>query len=86
MQFGNGMNRVFSSTSSQGQRRTGLQTNLIEQIDLESQGTKVIARAFLPFIRHKNINFTGTSFLPNTQLYPFFDKLDISQYTLQLLL
>jgi hypothetical protein len=81
-EFGNGMNRVFSSTSSQGQRRTGLQTNLIEQIDLESQGTKVIARAFLPFIRHKNINFTGTSFLPNTQLYPFFDKLDISQYTL----
>ena len=72
---------ITVTTNSSGQTRTGIQTNLVEQIDLESQGTKVISRAFLPFVRQNNINFTGTSFLPNTQIYPFFDKLDISQYT-----
>ena len=35
----------------------------------------------LPFCRPKIINFEGSEFLPNTQLYPFFDKVDVSSLT-----
>ena len=69
------------STVRTDQTRTGIKTDVIEKIDLESQGTKVIARAMLPFCRPKIINFEGSEFLPNTQLYPFFDKVDVSSLT-----
>ena len=69
------------STVRTDQTRTGIKTDVIEKIDLESQGNKVIARAMLPFCRPKIINFEGSAFLPNTQLYPFFDKVDVSSLT-----
>lgn len=63
------------------QTRTGIQTDVIERIDYESQGMKVIARALLPFCRPKTINFEGARYLPNTQVYPFFDRQDVSAFT-----
>ena len=69
--------RSTTTTSS----RTGERTALTERIDLESQGTRVISRAFLPFCRQQTINFSGIGFFPNTQLYPFFDKVDVSEFT-----
>ena len=70
-----------TSTVRTDQTRTGIQTDIIEKVDLESQGTKVIARALLPFCRPKTINFEGNRFLPNTQVYPFFDRQDVSAFT-----
>ena len=69
-----------TTTSRSDQTRTGIQTNVIPQVDLESQGTKVIQRAFIPFVRARNVTFTGTGFYPNMRLYAFFDKQDVTQY------
>lgn len=58
--------------------RAGVQTSIVPQIDLESQGTKVIQRAFIPFMRAVNITFTGFGFYPNIRLYLFFDKQNVN--------
>ena len=71
---GNNLIERTTQTVRTDQSRTGIQTDIVEKIDLESQGTKVIQRALLPFVRQKTINFEGARFLPNTQLYPFFDR------------
>ena len=78
-----GNNRIDRTTQTvrTDQSRTGIQTDIVEKIDLESQGTKVIQRALLPFCRPKLITFEGVRFLPNTQLYPFFDRQDVSAFT-----
>ena len=63
------------------QTRTGVRTEVIEKVDLESRGTKVISTALVPFVRAKDITFEGFDFLPNTQVYPFFDAQDVSSFT-----
>ena len=61
-------------------RRTGIDTQVVEQIDEESQGTKVISRALIPWVRPRNISFKGQGFLPNTKLYVFFDGTAMAPY------
>ena len=73
------VSRVTTTTRS-NQSRTGIQTNVVPQIDLESQGTKIIQRAFIPFVRARNVTFTGTGFYPNMRLYAFFDKQNVTRY------
>ena len=61
-------------------RRTGLHTQVVENVVEESQGNKVISRAMIPFIRPRAVGFVGVGFLPNTRLYPFFDGRDVSAF------
>ena len=61
-------------------RRSGLNTNVVENVVEESQGNKIISRAAIPFIRPRAVGFTGVGFLPNTRLYPFFDGKDVSAF------
>ena len=63
------------------QTRTGVRTEVIEKIDLESRGTRVVSTALVPFVRAKDITFEGFDFLPNTQVYPFFDAQAVSSFT-----
>ena len=60
--------------------RVGLRSRVVEQIDEESQGTRVISRAMVPFVRPRNITVTGIGFKPNTRVYAFFDKKDVNAY------
>ena len=62
-------------------RRTGLRTDVVENIEEESQGTRVIARALIPFVRPRTVSFVGNGFLPNTRLYLFFDGVAVNTYT-----
>ena len=61
-------------------RRTGLHTQVVENVVEESQGNKVISRAMIPFVRPRAVGFVGVGFLPNTRLYPFFDGRDVSAF------
>ena len=54
--------------------RRGVNTQVIPQIDMESQGDRVLSRALIPFIRARNVTFTVTGMKPLTKVYPFFDK------------
>src|SRR5210317_298714 len=60
--------------------RRGVSTQVIPQIDMESQGDRVISRALIPFIRARNVTFTVTGMKPLTKVYPFFDKTRVSAY------
>ena len=77
--WGAGVQRTTTTTFGT-QARTGVRTDIVPQIDLESQGSRVIQRAFIPFCRARNITFEGTQFLPNIRLYAFFDGQEINRY------
>ena len=74
--------RRTTLTSSDGGPlvRQGVQTSVIPQIDVESQGNKVLSRALIPFIRARNVTFTVTGMKPLTKVYPFFDKTNVTRY------
>ena len=66
------------------QTRTGVRSVLVPQVVRRSLGDRVLNVAFIPFIRSRTVNFTGTRFKPNTRLYPFFDtNIDINMSHLQ---
>ena len=48
-------------------RRTGLRTDVVEQIDEESQGTRVISRAMIPWLRANTITFSGKMLNPKLE-------------------
>lgn len=74
------MVRTITTTRTGIQTRTGIDTQVVEQIDSESLGDKTVSVGLVPFIRAKNINFTAKGMKPNTKVYPFFDKTNVTQY------
>ena len=62
------------------QTRTGVRSVFVPQVVRRSMGDRVLNVAFIPFIRSRTVNFTGTRFKPNTRVYPFFENIDISSY------
>jgi hypothetical protein len=71
--------RTTTTTQSQ-QTRQGVVTTVVPQIDMESQGDRVLSRALVPFCRAKNITFTVTGMKPLTRVYAFFDKKNVNAY------
>ena len=72
----NTLNRTTTSVRTD-QTRTGLRTTVVENIELESQGSRVVSRALIPFVRPRTISFEGKGFLPNTRVYAFFAGVDV---------
>src|SRR5210317_1356757 len=62
------------------QTRAGVRTTIVPQTVRQSLGNRVISVAFVPFIRSRTITFEGYGMRPNTQVYPFFDNIDVSSY------
>ena len=69
-----------TTTTTQQQNRTGINTEVVAQIDKESIGDRLRSTAMIPFMRTKNITFTGQGLKPNTRVYPFFDKTDVTLF------
>ena len=61
-------------------RRTGVSTKVVEKIEEESLGDRVISRCIIPFVRPRTISVTGECFRPGIRLYPFFDGRDMSAF------
>ena len=64
------------------QQRTGTQTTVTEQIDTSSLGDRVVNREVIHFMRARNIQFTARSLKPFTQVFPFFDNVDVNKYVM----
>tara|TARA_B100001248_G_scaffold139809_1_gene104978 strand:+ start:3238 stop:10071 length:6834 start_codon:yes stop_codon:yes gene_type:complete len=77
--FSNVVTRV-TTTTTRRQRRDGINTRVIAQIDRESLGDRLRSTALIPFMRSKNVNFVVDGLKPNTRMYPFFDKVDVSRF------
>src|SRR5210317_2169159 len=70
----------ITSVQQVNQTRTGVRSVFVPQVVRRSMGDRVLNVAFIPFIRSRTVNFTGTRFKPNTRVYPFFDNVDVSAY------
>ena len=62
------------------QQRKGKQHTVNEQIDTESLGDRIVSREVIQFMRARNIEFTSTRLKPFTQVYPFFDNIDVARF------
>ncbi len=65
------------------QTRNGIETNVIEQVDITSNGDQLRSTAIIPYMRQKEITFEGNGLRPHTQVYPFFDNVDVSDYCIR---
>ena len=68
------------------QRRRGVQNTVVEKIDTESLGSRMVSREIIHFMRSRNIEFTGRSLKPFTRIYSFFDNVDVTEFCLSKLL
>ena len=68
------------------QQRTGTQTTVTEQIDTSSLGDRIVSREVIQFMRARNIQFTARSMKPFTEVYAFFDNVDVNQYCMSKLI
>jgi hypothetical protein len=66
--------------------RNGIRTIVTEQFDQTSVGDRVVNRNIVPFMRSRNIQFISKKVKPLTQLYAFFDGVDVTKYCIPKLL
>jgi hypothetical protein len=68
------------------ERRTGTRTIVSEQLDKTSVGDKVVSRNLVAYMRSRNVQFISKKVKPLTQLYAFFDGVDVTKYCIPKLL
>ena len=66
--------------------RTGTTSFVAEQFDRSSVGDKVVSRDLVQYLRSRNIQFVAKNVKPSTQLYAFFDGVDVTKYCVPKLL
>jgi len=71
---------VTTSTAQVNQTRTGIRSSIVPNVVRTSLGDKIVNVAFVPFIRSRTVNFTGTRLKPNTRVYAYFDNIAVSSY------
>ena len=79
-QVNTGAQLITTTTVDVVQTRRGIRTDLVPQTVVQSLGDRVVAINFAPFIRGRDISFTGRGLRPNTRVYPYFDNIDVSIY------
>ena len=61
--------------------RTGITREIAgSNVRRQSFGERVVDLSFIPFIRSRDISFSGTRLKPNTKVFPFFDNVDVSSH------
>ena len=75
-----------TTTDTGVQTRTGNRTIITEQFDRTSVGDRVVSRNLISFMRSRNIQFISKKIKPLTQMYAFFDGVDVTKYCVPKLL
>jgi hypothetical protein len=66
--------------------RDGVKSLVTEQFDTSSAGDKVVSRNVISYMRSRNIEFVSKRLKPSTQIYAFFDGIDVTKYCVPKLL
>jgi len=66
--------------------RSGTRTVITEQFDRTSDGDRTVSRDIVAFMRSRNIQLVSKKVKPLTQLYTFFDGVDVTKYCVPKLL
>ena len=61
-------------------KRTGIRKVVTEQWDNESLGDRVVSRDVVQIMRSRNVEFICTKTKPLTQMYAFFDGVNVTKY------
>lgn len=72
--------QVTVATHNFKHSRDGVRTMVVPQITKKSLGDKVVDTSMIPFIRSRDVLFSGAKMKPNTSVYPFFDDVRVSEY------
>ncbi len=62
------------------QTRQGSRTQVTEQFDNTSVGDRVLNREVIAFMRSRNVEFNSKKLKPLTQIYAFFDGINVTKY------
>lgn len=60
--------------------RTGITTEIVPSTVIQHQGDRIVEVNFIPYMRSREVICKVTRCRPLTQLYPFFDGVDVSAY------
>jgi len=61
--------------------RTGITREIAgSNVRRQSFGERIVDLSFIPFIRSRDVTFSGTRLKPNTKVFPFFDNVDVSAH------
>ena len=74
---------VLRNYNASTQSRSGTLTEVVEDIELESQGFRSISKQVIPYVRSKTINISAKSMKPFTKLFVYFDKQDVVYMSLR---
>jgi hypothetical protein len=78
---------TYRETKETGvETRTGTTTLVTEQFDKTSLGDRTVSRELIQYLRSRNIQFSAKNVKPLTQLYAFFDGVDVTKYCVPKLL
>ena len=75
-----GLATTTTTTVTQGQSRNGIETFVAPQTINTEIGDRVVEINFAPFMRSRIITFKGSRMKPNTQVYAFFDNVNVSNF------
>ena len=71
----------FQETFDLGtESRGGTRTIVHEEYEKSSVNDRIVSRDLVPFIRSRNIEFNSRKLKPGTQVFPYFDGVDVSRY------
>lgn len=63
-----------------GQTRKGIENVVISSTENKSLGERIVSTGVIPYIRSRDIEFTGQRLKPNTRVFAFFDGINVSSY------
>ena len=75
-----GIQTTTTTTVTQNQSRSGIETFVSPETIETNIGDRVVEINFAPFIRSRIITFKGTRMKPDTQVYAFFDGINVSNF------
>ena len=75
-----GVQTTTTTTTTRGQSRTGIETFVSPETINTEIGDRVVEVNFAPFIRSRIVTFKGSRMKPNTEVYAFFDGIDVSDF------
>ena len=71
---------VMRNYNATRQSRSGVLTEVFENIETVSDGFKSVSKTLIPYVRPKTITFTAKSLKPFTRLHVYFDKKLVNIY------
>ena len=75
---GRPVNRVTTTTTTKKRARVGIRTRVIPVVRKVNLGNRVVSKTAIPYMRSRNIRFTGKKLKPYTRVYLFFDGKNVT--------